>query len=119
MRSSAILLKVIFFVALDSALILRPEKVFKHFQVVVLIYRFFEKVWSVDFSAGNPTPDQNFLKDSSTDKIFSLIRASIRVSRSFLGFGGKSSSDPVLSNFLERFNIVASVGHFLFLYSDL
>ena len=59
MRSSVILLKVIFFVTLDSALMLMPEKVFKHFQVVVLIYRFFEKVWSLDFSAGNPTPDPN------------------------------------------------------------
>ena len=38
----------------------RPERVFKHFQVVVLIYRFFEKVWSVDFASRNPTSDQNF-----------------------------------------------------------
>ena len=69
-----------------------------------------------------PTSTDAFLIDndeSSVNNIFSLIRASIRVSRSFLGFGGKSSSDPVLSNFLERFNIVALVGHFLFLYSDL
>ena len=60
MRSSAILLEIIFFVTLNSVM-LRPEKVFKHLQVVVLIYGFFEKVGSLDSSAGNPTSDLNLL----------------------------------------------------------
>ena len=35
------------------------------------------------------------------------------MSRSFLGFGGKSSIVPVVSNFLDNFVIAIAVGHVL------
>ena len=37
------------------------------------------------------------------------------MSRSFFGFGGKSSIVPVVSNFLDNFVIASAVGHGLFL----
>jgi hypothetical protein len=39
---------------------LRPEEGFEHFKVIGLIYHFFKEVGTIDFSARNGAPNQNF-----------------------------------------------------------
>jgi len=39
---------------------LRPEEGFEHFKVTGLIYHFFKEVGTIDFSARNGAPNQNF-----------------------------------------------------------
>ena len=53
------MLEVVFF-GVFKPIVLWPEESFEHMKVIVLIDRFFKEVGTVDFSAGNGAPNQNF-----------------------------------------------------------
>jgi hypothetical protein len=57
MWGGSILLKIVFSIALDSNM-LWPEKIFKHKQVIMLVYALFEEVWSDNFRRGYGAPYQ-------------------------------------------------------------
>jgi hypothetical protein len=60
MGSCSILTEVVVYVALDSK-IPGIEFTFEHLKVIVLIYGFFEEVWSKHVIGRNCHPHQNFL----------------------------------------------------------
>ena len=74
MWSSPILMKVIFFWVLNSV-VLRSGVSFEHFKVIGLIFHFFKEVGTIDFSARNGAPNQNFgIMQRLLNQIFKSLR---------------------------------------------
>jgi len=54
---------------------LRPEEGFEHLKVIGLIYHFFKEVGTIDFSARNGAPNQNFgIMQRLLNQIFKSLR---------------------------------------------